>query len=516
MNPPNLAEINALQSAVDASMSAFSSMTAFQAFMPMAETLSTSTIIAECFQGNPANCLLAIELAGRLQMPVLHLAQNLQFFNGKPAWSGKFVIALLNNCGRFGTVQYEFQGEPGSYEYGCRAWAIAGNTQARIDGVWVTRKMIHDAGWLYDGSPWLSMPDLMFRYRAASFFGNVNAPDILMGLATIEEVMDSSRTSNSVPVNVTGRTTVPILAKQRIANLFAALSSAELPTPSPLTETNAGSPPPDVKVVDAVEFGPRAPSQERQVDVQPSATEQAAPEKASPTRSTEEAPPGVTTKPRKRRAPKSQSVPETPAPSLFDDDAEITQVQSCVVAAAVEHQGDSNGEFLDCSPSLDEVMATFDRPTIDAPHQTAQTGAQAPTTTESAACTAPVAQTAQAPVSGRSASIPLAPPPPASKPEQNIDLAMIKELCVRASSPTDIAAVARQLPMVLAGDRGRAEAEVVEAAMIAIADESTPSGMEALKTVVEFLASGNMVEIYKAAFNGRCQALNKALKHTAK
>jgi len=38
--------------------------------------------------------------------------------------------------------------------------------------------MVTDAGWLYEGSPRLSMPDLMFHYRAASFFGNVNAPDV--------------------------------------------------------------------------------------------------------------------------------------------------------------------------------------------------------------------------------------------------------------------------------------------------------------------------------------------------
>ena len=36
------------------------------------------------------------------------------------------------------------------------------------------------------------MPDVMLRYRAASFFGKLYAPELLMGLQTAEEVRDAT------------------------------------------------------------------------------------------------------------------------------------------------------------------------------------------------------------------------------------------------------------------------------------------------------------------------------------
>jgi hypothetical protein len=40
------------------------------------------------------------------------------------------------------------------------------------------------------GSKWKTMPELMLRYRAAAFFGRLYAPEILMGMKTVEEIED--------------------------------------------------------------------------------------------------------------------------------------------------------------------------------------------------------------------------------------------------------------------------------------------------------------------------------------
>ena len=38
-------------------------------------------------------------------------------------------------------------------------------------------------GWYgKNGSKWQTMPELMLRYRSASFFGKLYAPELLMGL----------------------------------------------------------------------------------------------------------------------------------------------------------------------------------------------------------------------------------------------------------------------------------------------------------------------------------------------
>jgi hypothetical protein len=46
-------------------------------------------------------------------------------------------------------------------------------------------------GWVSkDGSKWKTMPDVMLRYRAASFFGRLYAPEVLNGMKTVEEIED--------------------------------------------------------------------------------------------------------------------------------------------------------------------------------------------------------------------------------------------------------------------------------------------------------------------------------------
>lgn len=41
-----------------------------------------------------------------------------------------------------------------------------------------------------NGSKWQTMPELMLRYWAATFFGRLYAPDILMGMRSDVEVYD--------------------------------------------------------------------------------------------------------------------------------------------------------------------------------------------------------------------------------------------------------------------------------------------------------------------------------------
>lgn len=41
-----------------------------------------------------------------------------------------------------------------------------------------------------DGSKWKTMPDLMLRYRAATLFARTYAPELTMGMHTVEEEQD--------------------------------------------------------------------------------------------------------------------------------------------------------------------------------------------------------------------------------------------------------------------------------------------------------------------------------------
>jgi hypothetical protein len=60
-----------------------------------------------------------------------------------------------------------------------------------LEGPTVSLEMAKAEGWLTKtGSKWVTMPELMLKYRAAAFFGRLYAPEVLMGMQTSEEVID--------------------------------------------------------------------------------------------------------------------------------------------------------------------------------------------------------------------------------------------------------------------------------------------------------------------------------------
>jgi hypothetical protein len=97
---------------------------------------------------------------------------------------------MLNASGRFSPIRFEVR-KAGEKETGWRAIATCLTTGAILEGPWVTLEMAKAEGWsTKGGSKWVTMPDLMGRYRAAAFFGRLYAPEKLMGLQHVEEVED--------------------------------------------------------------------------------------------------------------------------------------------------------------------------------------------------------------------------------------------------------------------------------------------------------------------------------------
>ena len=162
----------------------------------VAKMLSSSNLIPEAYRGNIQNTMIALEMANRIGASPLMVMQNLYIVQGKPSWSSSFIIASLNNCKRFSPLRFEMKGE--GKEYGCIAWAFDLATQDKLKGPKVTWAMVEAEGWLGKaGSKWKTMPELMFRYRAAAFFGRLYAPDILMGMQTQEEIQDTGALSSA-------------------------------------------------------------------------------------------------------------------------------------------------------------------------------------------------------------------------------------------------------------------------------------------------------------------------------
>lgn len=169
----------------------FGTLEGSRALWSIACNITKATMIPKQYQDNPANCLVALNMANRMNADPLMVMQNLYTVNGNPSWSSKFLIATFNTCGRYSSLRYKMVGEKGKDSWGCKAWAIEKETGEKLVGTEVTIAMAKAEGWYSkSASKWKSLPELMLQYRAAAFFIRVYAPELSVGLMTKEEVVD--------------------------------------------------------------------------------------------------------------------------------------------------------------------------------------------------------------------------------------------------------------------------------------------------------------------------------------
>jgi hypothetical protein len=190
-----MAENNLVKTNVsENSIQPFSTKENFEQAWRMAKCLSSSTIVPKAYQGedNVGNCMIALEMASRINMSPIMTMQNLYVVYGNTGWSSKFLIACVNTCGKFKTpLRYEYKGKENTDEWSCRAYAVD-NADEKLYGSWVSIGMAKKEGWYTkSGSKWQTMPELMMQYRAGAFFQRAYVPEISMGMVSAEELQDT-------------------------------------------------------------------------------------------------------------------------------------------------------------------------------------------------------------------------------------------------------------------------------------------------------------------------------------
>lgn len=164
-----------------------------------ANILSKSSLVPKEYIGNLPNCVIALNMASRMNADPLMVMQNLYIVHGHPGWSSQFLISTFNTSGRFSALRYEWTGTPGKDDYGCRAWAIEKETGVKLEGSLVTVDIAKKEGW-YDkkdkqgneiSSKWKTMTQQMLMYRSASWFIRAYAPELAMGMHTEDEIYDT-------------------------------------------------------------------------------------------------------------------------------------------------------------------------------------------------------------------------------------------------------------------------------------------------------------------------------------
>lgn len=191
----------------------FSSTAAFNHGLRMATMLSKSDLVPKNYKDNPANCMIALGLAQRMGSDPLIIMQNMHPINGRPSFGSAFLIATLNTCGRFESLQYEVNDlgkkevtDPNGKKVVIQnveviAFAKDKRTGENLRGTPVSSEMaVLEGWWTKDRSKWPSMWQQMLRYRAAAFFVRIFAPELSMGMKTVEENEDFIEYEDVTPV----------------------------------------------------------------------------------------------------------------------------------------------------------------------------------------------------------------------------------------------------------------------------------------------------------------------------
>lgn len=209
--------------------------TQFETMQRVCKMFASSELVPDMYKAskdNPiekavSNCMIAIEIAQRIGASPLMVMQNMVPIYGKPSWSSKFLVATVNTCGRFNPLQYRFteKGMLGIVDYvdyekewvntsngkgyykskavqkqfdgkkimdiECVAYTSAKGSDQVLESSPVSIRLAIQEGWYTkNGSKWQTMTKQMLMYRAASFWTSAYAPELSMGMRTVEEQQD--------------------------------------------------------------------------------------------------------------------------------------------------------------------------------------------------------------------------------------------------------------------------------------------------------------------------------------
>ena len=170
--------------------SIYQSTESFEFAQRQAKSLCESDLVPTNYKGQKglSNCLVALEMSKRMNLSPLTVMQNLNVIHGKPTWSSQFITSNILGCGRFKNFDYVVTGKDQTLSVQCQAIRLEDNKL--VKGTAVSMKMEQQEGWTRKNPKYQSMPEIMLKARAATFFGRQYIPDLLLGVQTSEEVVD--------------------------------------------------------------------------------------------------------------------------------------------------------------------------------------------------------------------------------------------------------------------------------------------------------------------------------------
>jgi len=165
-----------------------------------AQALSRATIIPQHYQGQAANCFVALDMAQRLGTGVMEIMQNTFVVHGTPGFSAKYAIGMANKKGPFrGPISFEYKGSPGNESV--TAYAIVAETGERVEFT-ADMAMAKAEGWAKNPKYKTGLSRLMLSYRSATLLIRLYCPEVLLGMQTAEELEDMVSAGVGEPAQV--------------------------------------------------------------------------------------------------------------------------------------------------------------------------------------------------------------------------------------------------------------------------------------------------------------------------
>lgn len=168
---------------------------AFAHMLKVAETFANSELVPPHLRRKPADCLIALDIANRMNESPIMVMQNIYIVSGKAGWSAQYMIARANRSGVFSDrISWHTQGAGAAMVV--TAFATLAGTGQKIDAT-VSMAMAQAEGWTKNPK-YRTMPEHMLRYRSATMLIRLYAPDVMMGLPTADENEDVAYSRGSM------------------------------------------------------------------------------------------------------------------------------------------------------------------------------------------------------------------------------------------------------------------------------------------------------------------------------
>ena len=153
-----------------------------EAAIRLAEMFSKSAMVPKQYQGNAANCLVAMAYGDSLGMAPLQAMQSVAVVNGVPALYGDGMLALVQASAVFESIEE-------SIEDGAAVCTVKRRGMKPVQRIFTTDDARRAGLWGKQG-PWQQYPSRMLQMRARSWALRDAFADVLRGIQSVEEVRD--------------------------------------------------------------------------------------------------------------------------------------------------------------------------------------------------------------------------------------------------------------------------------------------------------------------------------------